>query len=66
MREDLLKKIKWMFQIIAAGVGAYIFISLVMALFAAGGRYALLGLFLVGGLLVIIIRAFLKAFLKKG
>lgn len=49
-----------MFHLIAAGIGAYIFIALVMALFAAGGRYTLFGLFLVGGLLLVIIRAFLK------
>ena len=60
MREDLLRKIKWMFHIIASLLGAYIFLSLVMALFSAGGRYALFGLLLLGGLLFVILRAFVK------
>ena len=60
MREDLSRKIKWMFHIIASLIGAYIFLSLVMALFRAGGRYALFGLLLLGGLLFVIVRAFVK------
>ena len=49
-----------MFHIIASLIGAYIFLSLVMALFRAGGRYALFGLLLLGGLLFVIVRAFVK------
>ncbi len=60
MREDLARKIKWMFQIIASLIGAYIFLSLVMLLFRAGGRYALFGLLLLVGLLCVIVRAFVK------
>ena len=60
MREDLSRKIKWMFHIIASLIGAYIFLSLVMALFSAGGRYALFGLLLLAGLLFVIVRAFVK------
>ena len=60
MRADLSKKIKWMFHIVASLVGAYIFLSLVMALFSAGGRYALFGLLLLAGLLFVIVRAFVK------
>jgi len=60
LREDLLRKIKWMFHIIASLIGAYIFLSLVMLLFRAGGRYALFGLLLLGGLLFVIVRAFVK------
>lgn len=60
MRADLVKKIKWMFHIIASLIGAYIFLSLIMALFSAGGRYALFGLLLLAGLLFVIVRAFVK------
>lgn len=60
MRADLAKKIKWMFHIIASLIGAYIFLSLIMALFSAGGRYALFGLLLLAGLLFVIVRAFVK------
>ncbi len=60
MREDLSRKIKWMFHIIASLIGAYIFLSLVMLLFRAGGRYALFGLLLLGGLLFVIVRAFVR------
>ena len=60
MRADLSKKIKWVFHIVASLVGAYIFLSLVMALFSAGGRYALFGLLLLVGLLFVIVRAFVK------
>lgn len=60
MREDLSKKIKWIFHVIASLVGAYIFLSLVMALFSAGGKYALFGLLLLGGLLFVIVRTFVK------
>ena len=60
MREDLSRKIKWIFHIIASLVGAYIFLSLLMALFSAGGRYALFGLLLLAGLLFVIVRAFVK------
>ena len=60
MREDLSRKIKWMFHIVASLIGAYIFLSLIMALFSAGGRYALLGLLLLAGLLLVIVRAFVK------
>jgi len=60
LREDLSKKIKWIFHIIASLVGAYIFLSLVMALFSAGGKYALLGLLLLAGLLFVIVRTFVK------
>ena len=60
MREDLSRKIKWIFHIIASLIGAYIFLSLVMALFSAGGRYALFGLLLLGGLLFVIVRAFVR------
>ena len=60
MREDLSRKIKWIFHIIASLVGAYIFLSLLMALFSAGGRYALFGLLLLAGLLFVILRAFVK------
>ncbi len=60
MREDLSRKIKWMFHIIASLIGAYIFLSLVTALFSAGGRYALFGLLLLGGLLFVILRAFVR------
>ncbi len=49
-----------MFHIIASLVGAYIFLSLLMALFSAGGRYALFGLLLLGGLLFVILRAVVK------
>lgn len=60
MKEGLSRKIKWMFQIVASLVGAYIFLSLVMALFSAGGRYALFGLLLLAGLLFVIVRALVK------
>jgi len=60
LREDLSRKIKWIFHIIASLIGAYIFLSLVMALFSAGGRYALFGLLLLGGLLFVIVRAFVR------
>lgn len=60
MREDLSRKIKWMFHVIASLIGAYIFLSLVMVLFRAGGRYALFGLLLLGGLLFVIVRAFVR------
>ena len=60
MRTDVFKIIKWMFHIIASLVGAYIFLSLIMALFSAGGRYALFGLLLLAGLLFVIVRAFVK------
>lgn len=49
-----------MLHIIASLLGAYIFLSLLMALFSAGGRYTLFGLFLLGGLLFVILRAFVK------
>ncbi len=49
-----------MFHIIASLIGAYIFLSLVMALFRAGGRYGLFGLLLLGGLLFVIVRAFVR------
>ena len=49
-----------MFHIIVSLIGAYIFLSLVMALFSAGGKYALFGLLLLGGLLFVILRAFVK------
>jgi len=60
LREDLSKKIKWIFHIIASLVGAYIFLSLVMALFSAGGKYALFGFLLLVGLLIVIVRTFVK------
>jgi len=60
LREDLSRKIKWMFHIIVSLLGAYIFLSLVMELFRAGGRYALFGLLLLGGLLFVILRAFVR------
>ena len=60
MREDLSRKIKWMFHIIASLIGAYIFLLLIMALFSAGGRYALFGLLLLVGLVFVILRAFVK------
>jgi len=61
LRQDLSRKMKWMFHIIASLVGAYIFLSLIMALFSAGGRYALFGLLLLGGLCFVILRAFVKS-----
>ena len=60
MREDIAKKIKWMFHVAASLLGAYIFLSLIMALFSAGGRYALFGLLLLAGLLFVIVRALVK------
>ena len=60
MREDISKKIKLIFHIIASLAGAYIFLSLVMALFSAGGKYALFGLLLTVGLLIVIVRTFVK------
>ena len=60
MREDLSRKIKWMFHIIASLIGAYIFLALIMALFSAGGKYALFGLLLLAGLLFVIVRTFVK------
>ena len=60
MREDIAKKIKWMFHVVASLVGAYIFLSLIMALFSAGGRYALFGLLLLVGLVFVIVRAVVK------
>jgi len=49
-----------MFHFLAAGVGIYIFISLVILLISAGGRYALLGFLFIGGLFLVIIRGLLK------
>jgi membrane protein implicated in regulation of membrane protease activity len=60
VREDRSRKIKGMFHVIASLLGAYIFLSLVMALFSAGGKYALFGLLLLGGLLFVILRAYVK------
>jgi hypothetical protein len=60
LREDIAKKIKWMFHVVASLLGAYIFLSLIMALFSAGGRYTLFGLLLLAGLLFVIVRAFVK------
>jgi len=65
LREDLVKKIKWMFRLIMSAVGAYIFISLTIMLFSAGGKYAIFGLILIGGLFLVILRAFFKKKVDK-